>query len=123
MVNMLRNHSYSYDNFCCPFSSVPPLQALFMPYDHKNSTPDGLPMQRMRSLLEEVKHLHCQERCMIGSGGGSVGSVDFYLNLMWMMQIFKRPSPKCLYFINVPVIYLGCQKKKTLLCLKLVQQG
>jgi len=52
-----------------------------MPYDHKNTTPDGLPLQRMKSLLEEVKHLHCQERCMIGSGGGSVGSVDFLFEI------------------------------------------
>ncbi|XP_027354753.1 carboxypeptidase B2 [Abrus precatorius] len=49
------------------------MEALFMPYDHKNITPDGLPLQRMKSLLEEVNHLHCENRCMIGSGGGSVG--------------------------------------------------
>lgn len=58
------------------------MEALFMPYDHKNTTPEGLPLQRMKSLLEEVKQLHCQRRCVIGSGGGSVGLVDFYLNLM-----------------------------------------
>ncbi|KAL2346183.1 hypothetical protein Fmac_000183 [Flemingia macrophylla] len=49
------------------------MEALFMPYDHKNTTPDGLPLQRMKSLLEEVNHLHCQDRCVVGSGGGSVG--------------------------------------------------
>lgn len=46
-----------------------------MPYDHKNTTPDGLSSYQMKLLLEEVNHLHCQKRCMIGSGGGSVGSV------------------------------------------------
>lgn len=46
-----------------------------MPYDHKNTTPDGVPSQKMKSLLEELNHLHCQKRCMIGSGGGSVGLV------------------------------------------------
>lgn len=51
-------------------------QALFMPYDHKNTTPEGLPSQKMRSLLEKVDKLHCQNRCMIGSGGGSVGFVS-----------------------------------------------
>ncbi|CAL0326964.1 unnamed protein product [Lupinus luteus] len=49
------------------------MEALFMPYDHKNTTPDELPLQRMKSLLEEVNLLHCQKHCMIGSGGGSVG--------------------------------------------------
>lgn len=48
-------------------------QALFMPYDHKNTTPDGIASQRMKSLLAKLNHLHCHERCMIGSGGGSVG--------------------------------------------------
>lgn len=48
-------------------------QALFMPYDHKNTTPDGLPSQQMRRLLEEINKLHCHNHCMIGSGGGSVG--------------------------------------------------
>jgi len=61
-----------------------------MPYDHKNTTPDGLPLKRMKALLEEVNHLHCQERCMIGSGGGSVGSVDFYLNLIWTVANFCK---------------------------------
>ena len=50
-----------------------------MPYDHKNTTPDGLSSQQMKLLLEEVNHLHCQKRCMIGSGGGSVGLVLLYI--------------------------------------------
>lgn len=49
-----------------------------MPYDHKNTTPDGLASQRMRSMLEKLNHLHCEDRCMVGSGGGSVGSVFAY---------------------------------------------
>ncbi|KAG5018165.1 hypothetical protein JHK82_014116 [Glycine max] len=70
------------------------MEALFMPYDHKNSTPDGLPMQRMRSLLEEVNQLHCQERCMIGSGGGSVGyfahgtATDFMYDIVGVPMAF-----------------------------------
>lgn len=51
------------------------MQALFMPYDHKNTTPYGLPTHQMKLLLEEVNHLHCQKHCVIGSGGGSVGLV------------------------------------------------
>ncbi|KAL0557377.1 hypothetical protein IC582_005914 [Cucumis melo] len=49
------------------------MEALFMPYDHKNTTPDGEIAQQMKLLLEELNHLHCHSRCMIGSGGGSVG--------------------------------------------------
>ncbi|KAL2654605.1 hypothetical protein AAZV13_04G017300 [Glycine max] len=70
------------------------MEALFMPYDHKNTTPDGLPLQRMKSLLEEVKHLHCQERCMIGSGGGSVGyfahgtATDFMYDIVGVPMAF-----------------------------------
>ncbi|XP_022951366.1 metallocarboxypeptidase A-like protein TRV_02598 [Cucurbita moschata] len=49
------------------------MEALFMPYDHKNTTPDGEIAQQMKLLLEELNNLHCHHRCMIGSGGGSVG--------------------------------------------------
>lgn len=46
-----------------------------MPYDHKNTTPDGYPYLRMRSMLEKLNHLHLEGRGLIGSGGGSVGFV------------------------------------------------
>ncbi|XP_023546095.1 putative metallocarboxypeptidase ecm14 isoform X2 [Cucurbita pepo subsp. pepo] len=49
------------------------MEALFMPYDHKNTTPDGQIVQQMKLLLQELNNLHCHQRCMIGSGGGSVG--------------------------------------------------
>jgi hypothetical protein len=77
-----------------------------MPYDHKNTTPDGLPLQRMKSLLEEVNQLHCQKRCMIGSGGGSVGLVVFYLNLMKeRIQNFSRPNVRGLYILTFFRVY------------------
>jgi hypothetical protein len=58
------------------------VQALFMPYDHKNTTPDGFSAHQMKFLLEEVNRHHCQERCMIGSGGGSVGLVVLILKTL-----------------------------------------
>ncbi|XP_061372824.1 metallocarboxypeptidase A-like protein TRV_02598 isoform X2 [Gastrolobium bilobum] len=67
------------------------MEALFMPYDHKNTTPDGLPLQRMKSLLEEVNHLHCQKRCMIGSGGGSVGYFAHGTATDFMYDIVRVP--------------------------------
>ncbi|KAH8509705.1 hypothetical protein H0E87_011466 [Populus deltoides] len=51
------------------------MEALFMPYDHRNTTPDGAPSEQMRSLLSKLNNVHCHKRCMIGSGGGSVGFV------------------------------------------------
>lgn len=52
-----------------------------MPYDHRNTTPRGPFSGQMRSLLEELNRLHCQKRCMVGSGGGSVGYVFPYLSI------------------------------------------
>ncbi|KAI4317027.1 hypothetical protein L6164_024940 [Bauhinia variegata] len=67
------------------------MEALFMPYDHKNTTPDGLPLERMKLLLEEVNHLHCQKRCMIGSGGGSVGYLAHGTATDYMYDIARVP--------------------------------
>lgn len=51
------------------------LQALFMPYDHKNSTPSGLTSHLMRSMLQDLNRRYFQDKCLVGSGGGSVGFV------------------------------------------------
>ncbi|XP_062018683.1 inactive metallocarboxypeptidase ecm14 isoform X2 [Rosa rugosa] len=67
------------------------MEALFMPYDHKNTTPDGVPSQKMKSLLEELNRLHCQKRCMIGSGGGSVGYLAHGTATDFMFDIVKVP--------------------------------
>ena len=54
-----------------------------MPYDHKKSTPRGSTLQAMMSILKGVNSHHCHSRCIIGSGGESVGSALLYpfLNL------------------------------------------
>lgn len=67
------------------------MEALFMPYDHKNTTPGGLPLQRMKSLLEEVNLLHCQKHCTIGSGGGSVGYLAHGTATDFMYDIVRIP--------------------------------
>ncbi|CAL5205528.1 unnamed protein product [Lathyrus oleraceus] len=67
------------------------MKALFMPYDHKNTTPDGLPLQRMKSLLEEVNQLHCEKRCVIGSGGGSVGYFAHGTATDFMYDVVRVP--------------------------------
>ncbi|XP_021902708.1 metallocarboxypeptidase A-like protein TRV_02598 [Carica papaya] len=67
------------------------MEALFMPYDHKNTTPEGLPSQKMRSLLEELNKLHCHNHCMIGSGGGSVGYLAHGTATDYMYDIVRVP--------------------------------
>ncbi|CAM8915899.1 unnamed protein product [Rhodiola kirilowii] len=67
------------------------MEALFMPYDHKNTTPDGLLGQRMRSLLEKLNDLHCHKRCMVGSGGGSVGYLAHGTATDYMYEVVKVP--------------------------------
>ncbi|XP_017980778.1 PREDICTED: carboxypeptidase B2 isoform X1 [Theobroma cacao] len=67
------------------------MEALFMPYDHKNTTPDGLPSQQMRLLLEELNKVHCHKRCMIGSGGGSVGYLAHGTATDYMYDVARVP--------------------------------
>ncbi|EXB56340.1 Carboxypeptidase A6 [Morus notabilis] len=67
------------------------MEALFMPYDHKNTTPDGIASQQMKLLLKKLNHLHCDERCMIGSGGGSVGYLAHGTATDYMYDIVKVP--------------------------------
>ncbi|CAN0927403.1 hypothetical protein LINGRAHAP2_LOCUS35878 [Linum grandiflorum] len=67
------------------------MEALFMPYDHKNTTPDGSASQQMRSLLNEVNEDHCYSRCMVGSGGGSVGYLAHGTATDYMYDVVKVP--------------------------------
>lgn len=67
------------------------MEALFMPYDHKNVTPVGLPAYRMKLLLEELNKLHCHKRCMTGPGGGSVGYLAHGTATDYMYDIVKVP--------------------------------
>ncbi|XP_057502121.1 uncharacterized protein LOC130785934 [Actinidia eriantha] len=67
------------------------MEALFMPYDHKNTTPDGSPAQRVRSMLENLNRLHCKQRCVVGSGGGSVGYLAHGTATDYMYDIARVP--------------------------------
>ncbi|CAA3019412.1 carboxypeptidase A6 [Olea europaea subsp. europaea] len=58
------------------------MEALFMPYDHKNITPVGLPSKMMTSMLEVMNHFHLKDHCIIGSGGGSVGLVLNHIKIL-----------------------------------------
>ncbi|KAL3603220.1 hypothetical protein D5086_004079 [Populus alba] len=67
------------------------MEALFMPYDHRNTTPDGVLSERMRSLLSKLNNVHCHKHCMIGSGGGSVGYLAHGTATDFMYDIVKVP--------------------------------
>ncbi|PIA46859.1 hypothetical protein AQUCO_01500416v1 [Aquilegia coerulea] len=67
------------------------MEALFMPYDHKNTTPDGLATHVMKSMLNDVNRLHCKDRCLVGSGGGSVGYLAHGTATDYMYDVMKVP--------------------------------
>ncbi|KAL6011899.1 hypothetical protein ACLOJK_002365 [Asimina triloba] len=67
------------------------MEALFMPYDHRNTTPGGFGADLMRSMLENLNHLHCHNRCLVGSGGGSVGYLAHGTSTDYMHDIVKVP--------------------------------
>ncbi|PSS17165.1 Carboxypeptidase [Actinidia chinensis var. chinensis] len=67
------------------------MEALFMPYDHKNTTPHGSPAQRVRLMLENLNRLHCKQRCVVGSGGGSVGYLAHGTATDYMYDIARVP--------------------------------
>ncbi|XP_008781267.1 carboxypeptidase A6 isoform X2 [Phoenix dactylifera] len=67
------------------------MEALFMPYDHKNSTPNGLTSRLMRSMLQDLNHRYFQDKCLVGSGGGSVGYLAHGTTTDYMYDIAKVP--------------------------------
>jgi hypothetical protein len=50
------------------------MEALFTPYDHKASVPEGPEAQLALQMLRVINHDLCRGACVIGSGGKSVGS-------------------------------------------------
>ncbi|KAG6435832.1 hypothetical protein SASPL_100710 [Salvia splendens] len=67
------------------------MEALFMPYDHKNTTPDGVPSQIMKSMLEALNHIHLKDSCLIGSGGASVGYLAHGTATDYMYDVARVP--------------------------------
>ncbi|KAL0438275.1 UNVERIFIED_CONTAM: hypothetical protein Slati_2310500 [Sesamum latifolium] len=67
------------------------MEALFMPYDHKNTTPDGIPYQIMKSMLDELNHFYLRDNCLVGSGGASVGYLAHGTATDYMYDIARVP--------------------------------
>ena len=49
------------------------MMALFTPYDHKPTTPSGAAAAAAIRLLERINAGACGGKCVVGSGGKSVG--------------------------------------------------
>lgn len=67
------------------------MQALFMPYDHRNTTPDGASSVKMKALVNDLNYRHFQGHCMTGSGGGSVGYLAHGTATDYVYEIAKVP--------------------------------
>ncbi|KAL3681307.1 hypothetical protein R1sor_024263 [Riccia sorocarpa] len=66
------------------------MEALFMPYDHKITVPpDGA--GPMKTLLQTVHSKHCLEKCVVGSGGASVGYLAHGTATDYMYDVLKVP--------------------------------
>ena len=49
------------------------MKALFMPYDHVAALPDDDTGKISLALLQQLNALKCNGKCVVGSGGKSVG--------------------------------------------------
>ncbi|XP_010683637.2 uncharacterized protein LOC104898281 [Beta vulgaris subsp. vulgaris] len=67
------------------------MQALFMPYDHRNTTPDGASSAKMKALVNDLNYRHFQGHCMTGSGGGSVGYLAHGTATDYIYEIARVP--------------------------------
>ncbi|XP_056691452.1 uncharacterized protein [Spinacia oleracea] len=62
-----------------------------MPYDHRNTTPDGASSAKMKALVNDLNYRHFQGHCMTGSGGGSVGYLAHGTATDYIYEIAKVP--------------------------------
>ncbi|CAO2833749.1 unnamed protein product [Amaranthus hypochondriacus] len=67
------------------------MEALFMPYDHRNTTPDGASSVKMKALVNDLNYRHFQGHCLTGSGGGSVGYLAHGTATDYIYEIAKVP--------------------------------
>ncbi|XP_057533040.1 metallocarboxypeptidase A-like protein MCYG_01475 isoform X2 [Amaranthus tricolor] len=67
------------------------MEALFMPYDHRNTTPDGASSVKMKALVNDLNYRHFEGHCLTGSGGGSVGYLAHGTATDYIYEIAKVP--------------------------------
>ncbi|XP_042467659.1 uncharacterized protein LOC122050852 [Zingiber officinale] len=66
-------------------------EALFMPYDHRNITPAESMSNLMDLVLRELNHVHFEDKCLVGSGGGLVGYLAHGTTTEYMYDAIKVP--------------------------------
>ncbi|KAK9837663.1 hypothetical protein WJX74_002438 [Apatococcus lobatus] len=67
------------------------MEALFMPYDHVPTIPQGPGAAASYSILEELNEVSCRGQCAVGSGGESVGYLAHGTATDYMYEKLKVP--------------------------------
>eukprot|EP00249_Psilotum_nudum_P008304 c21180_g1_i2 orf=832-1941(-) len=67
------------------------MKAMFMPYDHKKAMPNSTISLLMKQLLQKLDRLHCNNTCVTGSGGSSVGYLAHGTATDYMYESLKIP--------------------------------
>eukprot|EP00884_Botryococcus_braunii_P001474 jgi/Botrbrau1/11327/Bobra.0038s0087.2 len=67
------------------------MEALFMPYDHKDHIPEGEGAQATLQILQLLNQKNCGGRCAVGSGGKSVGYLAHGTATDYMYEKLKVP--------------------------------
>lgn len=75
-----------------------------MPYDHKNTTPNGASAHLMRTVLENLNHRHFQDSCLVGSGGGAVGYAHLTSSQFVSFIVFFVSERPKFYVIQLGII-------------------
>ncbi|KAK9802611.1 hypothetical protein WJX73_002757 [Symbiochloris irregularis] len=67
------------------------MEALFMPYDHRATIPDGPEAAASLEILKDLNLQSCGGRCAVGSGGKSVGYLAHGTATDYMFEVQKVP--------------------------------
>ncbi|KAH9560715.1 hypothetical protein CY35_06G121600 [Sphagnum magellanicum] len=67
------------------------MEALFMPYDHKAMLPLDQGAAAMQKLLQTLNGQHCSGKCVVGSGGTSVGYLSHGTGTDYMYDSLNVP--------------------------------
>ncbi|KAI8475262.1 MAG: hypothetical protein J3K34DRAFT_485836 [Monoraphidium minutum] len=67
------------------------MYALFTPYDHKAQVPEGPGTEASLRMLRRINELSCGGRCVVGSGGKSVGYLAHGTATDYMYEVLKVP--------------------------------
>ncbi|EFN56559.1 hypothetical protein CHLNCDRAFT_144224 [Chlorella variabilis] len=69
------------------------MEALFMPYDHVATVPEGEGPAATLSILQQINQRTCKSKCAVGSGGKSVGYLAHGTATDYMYDRLGVPIP------------------------------